>query len=173
MRTPPTLRLAKPEESQFLVELSEQTFRDTYGGYRESENMDAYVGSSFNRRQIQRELVDPAIIYLLALIDQRPVGYAKLQDHPPPPCVIGEGPVELARIYVTTDLIGHGFGSALMRACLDQAQGNGYHTIWLSVLETNSHAIDFYERWYFKNVGSRDFQLGNMSQIDAVMMRKV
>jgi len=169
----PMLRLAKPADVSILVSLSEQTFRDSYGDRNEPANMDAYIGSAFNRKRISAELTDPAITYLLAEVREEPVGYAKLAMQPAPPCVTGSRPIELARIYARTDWIGKGIGAALMRACLDQAQIRECRTIWLSVWEPNTHAIAFYRKWAFEDVGDRLFQLGNDFQRDVVMMRSV
>ncbi|MDJ0837236.1 MAG: GNAT family N-acetyltransferase [Acidobacteriota bacterium] len=169
----PILRLAKPADVGILVRLMEQTFRDTYGEANTPENMDTYVGSAFNRNQITRELSDPAVTYLLAELEDEPAGYAKLHDREPPSCVTGPAPIELSRIYARTDLIGRGIGGILMRGCLDQAQGKGRKTMWLSVWQPNHRALEFYTKWSFRDVGTMTFVLGNDHQTDVVLARMV
>jgi ribosomal protein S18 acetylase RimI-like enzyme len=124
-------------------------------------------------RQIERELADPLSIFLLAYQDKRPVGYARLSVGRKPDFVESPDPIELVRIYVETNLIGSGYGSALMQACLEAAQRAGYRSIWLGVWERNVRAIKFYEKWGFKKLGDQEFILGKDIQNDWVMGRSL
>ena len=58
-----------------------------------------------------------------------------------------------------------------MGACLEEAAGGGYETLWLGVWEHNLRAIAFYRRWGFETVGSHTFLLGSDEQTDLIMVR--
>lgn len=101
------------------------------------------------------------------------LGYAMMQEAEPPATVIGSRPIELVRIYVEKDIIGRGYGAALMEACLETARTNGNEPIWLGVWEKNRRAIGFYEKWGFEKNGMKTFVLGNDLQNDHIMVKPI
>ena len=133
--------------------------------------MARYLASSFSPTQIKAELGDPKITFLLAYDVENPIGYAKLRDSHKPDCVTGSKPIELVRLYIDQSVIGQGYGSRLIKACLAEADSKGFQTIWLGVWEKNNRALKFYQKWGFVNVGRHDFILGNTIQNDLIMER--
>jgi ribosomal protein S18 acetylase RimI-like enzyme len=81
--------------------------------------------------------------------------------------------VKLVRIYAGKARIGKGMGTALMRACLDEAASRGCDTIWLGVWERNERAQEFYRKWGFEEAGTQAFQLGAEMQTDRLMQKTV
>ena len=114
---------------------------------------------------------DPGSIFLIADVDGRAAGYARLHDGEADKSVEGDNPIELVRLYVSRDWLGRGIGEQLMRACLDEARGAGHETIWLGVWERNALAQAFYKKWNFRTVGEHMFKLGSDLQRDLVMER--
>ncbi len=135
--------------------------------------MSAYLSSSFSAALQAAELADINTKFLIAEIDKAAVGYAKLQPNAAPPCVRGSNPIELCRLYVSQTVIGSGVGAALIEACINEAQMEGYETMWLGVWERNERAQKFYERWGFQVAGEQNFQLGSDAQKDLVMYRDI
>ena len=117
------------------------------------------------------ELSDPRSSFLIAAVDAQPVGYAKLFAGEVPDCIVGDDPIELARLYVEQDWLGSGVGAALMQSCLNEARRMGYKTIFLGVWEHNYRAQAFYRKWLFGVVGSHIFQMGDDPQTDLLMER--
>jgi diamine N-acetyltransferase len=156
-----------------LAELSASTFKSAYRAQLTDKELDDYAASTFSLDSIDAELNDPACKFLLAYEGDTVVGYALLRTGIPPNGVNGGKPVELARIYLTEDVIGRGYGTALMEACLKTAHQDGYETIWLGVWEKNERAIRFYEKYGFSTVGSIAFEFGREVQTDLVMVRSI
>jgi ribosomal protein S18 acetylase RimI-like enzyme len=154
-----------------IADLGARTFQAAFGADNTPEDMERYLASSFTVDQIRAQLADPISTFLLAYIEDRTLGYAMLRAGRAPDEVKGPEPVELVRIYVETDLVGHGYGSTIMRACLREAAAGGFRTIWLGVWERNTHAIRFYERWGFRQVGTQTFKLGHDLQRDLILLR--
>ncbi len=119
------------------------------------------------------ELADPRSTFLLAQMNGRAIGYAKLRAGDAPACVDGPRPIELERIYVDQNALGRGVGAALIRACLDEARQADYGAVWLGVWERNARAQAFYRKWGFRDVGGKTFTVGEDVQNDRVMMRVV
>ncbi len=167
------IRRASQDDTELIIELGARTFLDAFGLDNNPEDMEKYITSAFNPAQIASELSDPASIFLLAYIAEKPVGYAKLQADEAPDCVRGFKPIELVRIYVEQGVMGKGYGAALMKACIEEAWQMGYETLWLGVWEYNERAQIFYRKWGFIQVGSKKFMIGSDVQQDLVMARSV
>jgi diamine N-acetyltransferase len=165
------IRRAALEDAALIAEFGARTFEATFGADNRPQDIRQYIAENFSPQQIERELVDPSSIFLLAYEDERLIGYAKLCDGEKPDFVNSPDPIELVRIYVESNLIGAGYGSAIMQACLDAAQDAGYHSIWLGVWEKNLRAIKFYKKWGFVELGTHVFILGEDAQNDLVLGR--
>lgn len=166
-----TIRRGTVGDAALLSELGARTFSETFAADNTSEDMAAYVATSFSVAQQTAELEDSASTFLIAEVDGRAAGYAKLHDGEPEKSVEGPKPVELVRLYVSRDWLGRGIGEQLMRACIDEARQAGHETIWLGVWERNARAQAFYRKWNFRTVGEHVFRLGSDHQRDLVMER--
>lgn len=169
--TPVYVRYATAADAALLAEIGAKTFYDTFAADNTPENMAAYLGESFGADIQAAELSDPSNCFLIAEKDGAAVGYAKLHFGEAPACVGDPHAVELQRIYVLNDWIGHGIGAALMQSCVREAASRGHTTLWLGVWEHNPRAIAFYQKWGFEQAGAHVFQLGDDPQTDLVMRR--
>ena len=121
--------------------------------------------------QQTRELSDPSCLTLLIESDDgQMAGYAQVSRHPPPPCVTGPVPVELARFYVDRPWQGRGVAQRLMAAVADAAAELGGQTVWLGVWEQNPRAIAFYVKCGFSDAGTTNFFVGRDRQTDRVLV---
>lgn len=167
------IRRASRDDSEILAELGIRTFRDTFGSDNTLEDMEAYLASAFTPAQIASELADPATTFLLAYAAEKPIGYATLKTGKVPECVHGLKPFELVRLYVEEGVTGKGYGAALMTSCIEEARQSGYETLWLGVWERNERAQNFYRKWGFSQVGSKEFIVGKDVQKDLIMERQL
>lgn len=166
-----TIRQATVEDAGLLSELGARTFAETFAADNTPEDLAAYTAASFSVAQMTTELEHPASIFLIAELNGSAAGYAKLHSGEPEKCIEGANPIELNRIYVSSDWLGRGVGEQLMRACLDEARRTGHETIWLGVWERNERAQAFYRKWNFRTVGEHMFRLGSDLQRDLLMER--
>ena len=166
-----TIRLGTLEDAALLAELGARTFSDTFAADNTPEDLAVYLAANFNVAEQTAELEDPGSTFLIAEVDGRAAGYAKLRDGEPEQGVAGANPIELVRLYVSREWLGRGIGEQLMRACIDAAQHAGHETLWLGVWERNARAQAFYRKWNFRTVGEHMFELGSDLQRDLVMER--
>ena len=164
-----TIRRAKSDDATMLAELGGRTFNETFAADNTDEDMTAYLASNFNVAQQTAELANPDSTFLIAEVDGQPAGYAKLHAGESPDEIEGDNPIELVRLYVSSEWFGRGVGERLMRACLDEARNAGHETLWLGVWERNARARAFYHKWDFREVGEHIFQLGSDAQRDILM----
>ena len=168
-----TIRRGTVADAGLLSELGARTFSETFAADNTPEDLAAYIAKSFNVAQLTAELEDPASTFLIAEVEGRAAGYARLHDGELAQGIEGANPVELVRLYVSREWLGRGIGEQLMRACLDEARQAGHETIWLGVWERNGRAQSFYRKWNFRSVGEHMFQLGADLQRDILMERKL
>jgi ribosomal protein S18 acetylase RimI-like enzyme len=154
-----------------LVELGARTFRATYESTTDATELEEYVASSFTLECIETQLRAPASYFFLASEQTRLVGYVHIRVVAPPACVAGLAPIELSRLYLEPDVQGRGFGAQLMQFALDESRRLDRRTIWLGVYDENTRARDFYRRWGFEDVGTREFEFGGTIYHDPVMSR--
>lgn len=172
MRVPDLdFRFATLSDVELLAAFGAAAFRDAFGAQNDPKDIEIYVAEHFTPSRIRSEIEDPLSTFLLATVETRLVGYARLYAGEAPPAVKGPQPIELVRIYIDREFIRQGYGSALMQACLNLARSKSFRTIWLGVWEHNSRALHFYYRWGFRIVGTQQFILGNDIQQDFILER--
>lgn len=167
------IRRANLDDAGLLAELGARTFAETFAEDNSAEDMAAYLASSFSELQQAAELADPDSTIYIAETNGVAVGYAMLRSGSAPGCITDDKPIELVRLYVSREQLGHGVGAGLMRACINEANLQGQRTMWLGVWENNHRAQAFYRKWKFQDVGTHVFQLGQDAQTDILMERSV
>jgi ribosomal protein S18 acetylase RimI-like enzyme len=162
---------ASPSDAELIADLSRQTFYETYKSYNTKENMDKFMNEQFTKQALMKEVETPGNIFLLAYSNNEVKGYVRMRESKTPPELGNLNPIEIARIYASTNDIGKGVGSALMEKCIEVAKENGKQIIWLSVWPKNQRAIDFYIKWGFEKFAEQIFILGNDVQLDWLMKK--
>lgn len=173
----PNLKIRRGDtgDAETLAPLAIKIFNDAFAAnpLNKPEDMRDYISTAFSLEQTRRELADVRMIFFIAEIEERMIGYAKLIEHSPEDSVSDENPIELSRLYVLKDFHGRGIAGKLMNECFDIARRKNYRTMWLGVWEYNFRAQKFYEKLGFCKVGNHVFQLGSDPQTDWVMERKI
>jgi diamine N-acetyltransferase len=169
------IRQATVDDAKVLTDLAYTTFWDAFAHHPKNapDDLNYYMRQAFNVDQITAELSDETSIFLIAELDGKAVGYAKLVIDNVEPGVTAEYPVELSRLYSHQEYLGRGVGQSLMDACFDRAGEEGRDVMWLGVWEYNPRAQRFYEKNGFRIVGKHVFQLGEDAQTDLLMQKEI
>jgi len=169
------IRPATIEDARLLTDLSYTTFWDAFAHHPKNapDDLNHYMRQAFNVDQIAAELADPNSVFLIASIDEKPAGYAKLIVGNIEPGITATRPVELSRLYSHQEFLGKGVGQNLMDACFEFAKEQGHDVMWLGVWEYNPRAQAFYRKNGFCEVGKHTFQLGSDPQTDLLMQKNL
>ncbi len=170
-----SIRQANPDDAKLLTDLSYTTFWDAFAHHPKNapDDLAHYMRQAFNIDQIAAELADSTSIFLIAEIDGKAAGYAKLIVDSIEQGIIAERPIELSRLYSHQEYLGKGVGQNLMEACFERARNDGHDVMWLGVWEYNPRAQRFYEKNGFSVVGRHTFQLGSDPQTDLLMQKEI
>jgi len=163
------IRFAVADDAKMLAEMGAKTFYDAFAKDNTPENIALYLEKSFSPEIQRAQLSDPEIVFLIAELEGKSIGFAKLNLNRDHNSQKNPKTLELERIYAIQEFIGKGVGRELMQACIDEARKRGCNSLWLGVWEKNPRAIEFYRKWGFKEVGTHIFNLGNDPQMDYIM----
>ncbi|MEK7249135.1 MAG: GNAT family N-acetyltransferase [Bacteroidota bacterium] len=161
------------EEVETLSALATRTFSDTFAEHNTLENMHAYIPSAFSVAQLSQELASPDSETYFVLVDEKPVGYIQLNFSSTEKGLEDFSTIEICRLYILQEFLGHKFGKALMEKAVAIAEERHAEYLWLGVWEHNYRAVEFYKKWGFEFFGSHVFQLGSDPQIDLLMKRPI
>lgn len=169
------IRPATENDAKVLTDLAYTTFWDAFAHHPKNapDDLAHYMRQAFNIEQITAELADQNSIFLIAEIDGKAAGYAKLILNSFEEGITAARPIELSRLYSHQEYLGRGVGQALMDACFERAKAEDSDVMWLGVWEYNPRAQRFYEKNGFRVVGSHVFQLGDDAQTDLLMQKEV
>lgn len=172
---PVSIRQATVEDAKPLTDLAYTTFWDAFAHHPKNapDDLNHYMRQAFTVEQISAELANENSIFLIAEIEGKSAGYAKLIVGSIDEGVTAERPIELSRLYSHQEFLGKGVGQYLMEACLEYAITNNHDVMWLGVWEYNPRAQRFYEKNGFREVGKHTFQLGSDPQTDLLMQKEL
>jgi ribosomal protein S18 acetylase RimI-like enzyme len=170
-----SIRPATTDDAKLLADLSYTTFWDAFAHHPKNapDDLAHYMRQAFSLEQITEELSNRKNIFLVAAIDGKAAGYAKLIVNNIEPGITAARPVELSRLYSHQEYLGQGVGQNLMDACFERAGRHDHDVMWLGVWEYNPRAQRFYEKNGFRMVGKHTFLLGSDPQTDLLMQREL
>ena len=154
-------RLAEKKDAEYIALLARITFTETFGHFfRDRQDLLNYYDSTFSVEKIERSISKSNNIYWISFIDRLPVGYAKLKLNSKSEFIESENICQLQKIYVLKDFLSMKIGLELQNLLLEKAKELEFEKIWLSVLNSNERALNFYKKNGFEKIGNHDFQIG-------------
>jgi ribosomal protein S18 acetylase RimI-like enzyme len=168
------IRKANTEDAIVISLLGRVTFTETFAHlFRDKNDLLKYFDRTFSVEKIEKGLGNPNDIFWIAFYDRLPVGYAKLKLNSRSEFSSSENICQLQKIYVLRDFLSMGIGYALLVKVIQEAREKFFDEIWLSVLNINHRAVNFYQGSNFKIVGSHPFQIGKESFDFYVMLKNL
>jgi ribosomal protein S18 acetylase RimI-like enzyme len=156
-----------------LQKISKQTFIDTFSAMNTEEDMKRYLEESLSVDQLTAELKDNNSEFYFVTIDDKAVGYLKLNFGNAQTELKDNKAVEIERIYVLKEFHGKNIGQLLYDKAIQLAKQKNADYVWLGVWEENQRAINFYKKNGFVEFDKHIFKLGNDEQTDIMMKLKL
>ena len=155
------IRLAKKEDAPSIALLGRTTFTETFGHFfRDQQDLIEYYNLTLSVQKIEAGIEKPNNVFWIAFANRLPVGYAKLKLNSQSEFVESQDVCQLQKIYVLKDFLSMKIGLGLQDALLKRAKELNFDNVWLSVLDSNERAINFYKKAGFEEIGNHDFQIG-------------
>ena len=167
------IQKVSPVEIDELEKISRQTFRETFSSGNTEENMTKYLDEIFSSANLSIELNDNNAEFYFAKLDDKVIGYLKLNFGESQTELRDDHALEIERIYVLKDFYGKNVGQLLYNKAIQIAREKNKDYVWLGVWEENPRAINFYKKNGFVAFDKHLFQLGNDLQTDIMMKLKL
>lgn len=161
----------KSNQIKELQAISRSTFYETFAEFNSENDMSNYLENDMSIQQLTIEFDNPDALFYFVLLNQKFVGYLKLNTINLEGADTSLKGIEIARIYVAKEFHGSGAGQLLYETSVSIAKEHLCHYIWLGVWENNPRAIRFYEKNGFEIKGNKKFILGDDVQNDYIMSR--
>lgn len=156
-----------------LQKIGRLTFYETFASGNTEENMNKYLDEAFSFTKLTTELSDNNAEFYFATLDNKVIGYLKLNFGQSQTELQDNKAVEIERIYVLKEYHGKGVGQLLLRQAIKIARQKNAGYVWLGVWEENPRAINFYKKNGFVEFDKHIFKLGNDEQTDIMMKLKL
>lgn len=117
----------------------------------------------WSEASVRYECSNPLSDWLVAVEDERVVGYVGSQSVPPE--------ADVMNIAVAPEYRRQGIGSALIKALTELLHTKGIESLFLEVRASNDPAINLYQGFGFVQVGRRKKYYVNPTE-DALILRK-
>jgi ribosomal protein S18 acetylase RimI-like enzyme len=163
------IKRAHLEDLTTIQNISTTSFTETFSAINTPENMEKYLQENFNTTQITAEISNPDSIFYVAVWNNEPVGYLKINLGNAQTETLNDQTLEIQRIYVVKAFHGKKIGQSLLDQAIKMAQEYYVDYIWLGVWEENYNAIQFYAKNGFVTFDKHIFVLGNEQQTDLLM----
>lgn len=157
------------EDLPKLQSIGKQTFSETFSESNSAENMAKYLEEAYSNEKLSTELNDPNSLFYLASLDNKVIGYLKLNLGASQTELKDDKALEIERIYVTKEFHGKKVGQLLYNKAIEVAKEKKVDYVWLGVWEENHRAIQFYTKNGFVEFDKHVFVLGNDAQTDIMM----
>jgi len=153
--------------------IGRQTFSETFSEHNSVHDMQMYLEINLSIEKLTEELNDPNSEFYFALLNDKVIGYLKMNYGQSQTESIDESSLEIERIYVIKDFHSKNVGQVLFNKAIDIAGQRNAKYVWLGVWENNPRAINFYKKNGFEEFDKHIFKLGNDEQTDIMMRLKL
>ncbi|APU71720.1 GNAT family N-acetyltransferase [Companilactobacillus crustorum] len=161
------------KDAEELQTVSIETFADTFGPYNTVQDLNGYLDKAYDLNVLRQELNNPNSEFYFLKVDGQVAGYIKLNVFDAQTEKMTKNDLEIQRIYIREQFKRHGFGKMLLELGIDRAIKLAKENVWLGVWESNFAAQKFYESMGFKRFSEHKFIMGNSTQTDYLLKKKL
>jgi ribosomal protein S18 acetylase RimI-like enzyme len=156
-----------------LQDIGRKTFYETFSQGNDQENMKQYLEEGFSEAKLTSELNNEHSEFYFASLDDKIIGYLKLNFGNSQTELQDSSSLEIERIYVLSEYHGKKAGQVLYEKAIQVAEEKNVNYVWLGVWEENPRAIRFYQKNGFVEFDKHIFKLGDDEQTDIMMKKKL
>jgi ribosomal protein S18 acetylase RimI-like enzyme len=167
------IRRATLNDIEQLQIIGRQTFQETFSESNSEENMRNYLEEGFSKEKLTAELNNVNSEFYFATLDNKVIGYLKINFGASQTELKDSKSLEIERIYVTKEFHGKSVGQLLYDKAIQIAKQKDTEYVWLGVWEENPRAISFYKKNGFVEFDKHIFKLGDDEQTDIMMKLKL
>jgi ribosomal protein S18 acetylase RimI-like enzyme len=147
-----------------VATIGKKAFRHAFENlFKSREELTEYLEFTYDPVKLTRSIRKENNVYLLAFLDGKAVGFAKLKKHSLNDLIESPVQMELQKIYVLSEYQGRSVGTALMQEVKNIAIDGKPDCIWLDTYISNDKAIQFYAKNGYRKIGNYFFTIGSQT----------
>lgn len=166
------IRRATVDDAATLSSLCARTFTETFGHLYPAEDLEAFLGEAYTAERQATILGHPDYAVWLLEEDGVAVGHAAAGPCGLPHPEVKPGDGELKRLYVLASHQGCGWGSRVFAEAERWLLRDGPRTLWIGVWSGNYGAQRFYARHGYEQVGTYEFPVGRVRDLEYILRRE-
>ena len=166
-----TIRRAGVGDAALLADLAARTFTETFGHLYPVQDLEFFLGDAYAVEKQAVILAHPDYAVWLLEDDGVAVGHAAAGPCGLPHAEVRPGDGELKRLYVLASHQNGGWGSRLFGEAERWLLRDGTRTLWIGVWSENLGAQRFYARHGFAQVGTYEFPVGQVRDLEFILRR--
>lgn len=163
--TQPRLQRLTATDVDAVSALARGVWQATYPALIPQAQIDAMLADRYAPERIREQLNDPRQAWWGAKQGDALLGFA----HAP----LDESGCKIDKLYVHPDRQRHGIGAALLQEMAGWARMQQARRLWLQVNRGNTQAIRAYEKYGFRIIESRVFDIGGGFVMDDHVMARM
>jgi len=161
----PSLERLTAADVNAVSALARVVWQATYPSLISQAQIDAMLADRYAPQRIREQLDDPRQAWWAAKQNHTLVGFAH--------AMLDESGCKLDKLYAHPDHQRHGIGAALEKTVEDWARRQRAGRVWLQVNRGNTQAIAAYQKYGFRIIESRVFDIGGGFVMDDHLMEKL
>lgn len=144
-----------------IASIGKKSFRQSFGYlFKNKDELFDYLEQTYDPVRLAKSLRKSSNVYFLAMLDEVPVGFAKVKMDSLNEHIESIAQMELQKIYVLNEYQGMGIGSALLHEVKEFARDINPDYLWLDTCVNSERAIRFHEKNGFDKIGKYYFTIG-------------
>ncbi|WP_045764650.1 GNAT family N-acetyltransferase [Xanthomonas albilineans] len=165
------IRRARLDDAEAVTRIATATFSETFGHLYPESELRAFLAEAYSLARAQLVLTHPDYALWLVEHDGAVIGHAAAGPCGLPHAQVRPGDGELKRLYLLRAYQNSGWGSRLLEAALTWLERDGPRTLWVGVWSENLGAQRFYARYGFEKVGTYEFPVGQVRDLEFILRR--
>lgn len=165
------IRRATVDDAATLSSLAARTFTETFGHLYPPEDLASFLADAYPPEKQAVILGHPDYAVWLLEDEGEAVGHAAAGPCGLPHLDVQRGDGELKRLYVLASHQNGGWGGRLFDAAERWLLRDGPRTLWVGVWSENLGAQRFYARHGFAKVGTYEFPVGRVRDLEFILRR--
>lgn len=147
---PDSVRLADMHDATALHSVCRQSYIESFADHWNEGGLDWYLDKVYGMDILERDLQDTSINYFISYCDNVPAGFMKLKMNSALSDKMTGKHIEIEKLYFLEKYKRRGLGKQMISTAMNVAKSQDARIVWLAVIDTNTSAINFYERHGFK-----------------------
>lgn len=144
-----------------------ETWPNTFGQVMLKEQITYMLELIYNKESLKKQMLEKRHNFILAERDNEAIGFTSYEIN-----YNSNHQLMIHKIYLVPSSQGLGIGSKLLNLLSEIALQNMNNQLRLKVFFQNTKAIQFYEKYGFKKVGTEMIDIGNNYIISDIVMVK-